>query len=63
MLSKTFRGLRRFSGSTRTPKNSELRTTDDSCGPRGSILTIAFELDGQRFTAIDIAELERAAQS
>ncbi|MGA2272591.1 MAG: VOC family protein [Bryobacteraceae bacterium] len=31
----------------------ELRTTDDSRGPKGSILTIAFELDGQRFTAIN----------
>jgi predicted 3-demethylubiquinone-9 3-methyltransferase (glyoxalase superfamily) len=31
----------------------ELRTTDDSRGPKGSILTIAFELDGQRFTALN----------
>lgn len=31
----------------------ELRTVDDSRGPRGSILTIAFELDGQKFTAIN----------
>jgi predicted 3-demethylubiquinone-9 3-methyltransferase (glyoxalase superfamily) len=31
----------------------ELRTVDDSRGPQGSILTIAFELDGQKFTAIN----------
>lgn len=33
----------------------ELRTTDDTRAPKGSngILTIAFELDGQRFTAIN----------
>lgn len=31
----------------------ELRTVDDSRGPKGSILTIAFELDGQKFTAIN----------
>ncbi len=31
----------------------ELRTTDDSRGPKGSILTLAFELDGQKFTAIN----------
>ena len=31
----------------------ELRTIDDSRGPKGSILTIAFELDGQKFTAIN----------
>ena len=30
-----------------------LRTGDDSRGPKGSILTIAFELDGQKFTAIN----------
>jgi predicted 3-demethylubiquinone-9 3-methyltransferase (glyoxalase superfamily) len=30
-----------------------LRTADDSRGPEGSILTIAFELDGQKFTAIN----------
>ncbi len=30
-----------------------LRTTDDSRGPAGRILTIAFELDGQKFTAIN----------
>ena len=32
---------------------SELRTADDSRGPKGSILTVAFELDGQKFTAIN----------
>jgi predicted 3-demethylubiquinone-9 3-methyltransferase (glyoxalase superfamily) len=31
----------------------ELRITDDRIGPKGSILTIAFELDGQKFTAIN----------
>ena len=31
----------------------ELRTVDDSRGPKSSILTIAFELDGQKFTAIN----------
>jgi len=31
----------------------ELRTADDSRGPKGSILTVAFELDGQKFTAIN----------
>jgi predicted 3-demethylubiquinone-9 3-methyltransferase (glyoxalase superfamily) len=31
----------------------ELRTTDESRGPKGSILTIAFELDGQKFTALN----------
>ena len=31
----------------------EVRTTDDNRGPKGSILTIAFELDGQKFTALN----------
>jgi predicted 3-demethylubiquinone-9 3-methyltransferase (glyoxalase superfamily) len=31
----------------------ELRRVEDSHGPIGSILTIAFELDGQRFTALN----------
>jgi predicted 3-demethylubiquinone-9 3-methyltransferase (glyoxalase superfamily) len=31
----------------------ELRTVDDSLGPKGRILTIAFELDGQKLTAIN----------
>ena len=31
----------------------EARTVDDSRGPKGSILTIAFELDGQRFIALN----------
>jgi predicted 3-demethylubiquinone-9 3-methyltransferase (glyoxalase superfamily) len=31
----------------------ELRTADDNRGPQGSILTIAFELDGQKFTALN----------
>ena len=58
---KAFPALRRFSGPTRTPltafKNSrrldELRSTDESRGPKRSILTIAFELDGQKFTALN----------
>jgi len=31
----------------------DLRTPDDSRVPKGSILTIAFELDGQKFTAFN----------
>lgn len=31
----------------------ELRNADNTPGPTGSILTIAFELDGQRFTALN----------
>lgn len=31
----------------------EFRRVDDTHGPKGSILTIAFELDGQRFTALN----------
>jgi predicted 3-demethylubiquinone-9 3-methyltransferase (glyoxalase superfamily) len=31
----------------------ELRNTDGTPGPKGSILTIAFELDGQKFTAMN----------
>ena len=31
----------------------QLRTHDDSLAPKGSILTIAFELDGQKFTALN----------
>jgi predicted 3-demethylubiquinone-9 3-methyltransferase (glyoxalase superfamily) len=30
-----------------------LRTENDGRGPKGGILTIAFELDGQKFTAIN----------
>jgi predicted 3-demethylubiquinone-9 3-methyltransferase (glyoxalase superfamily) len=30
-----------------------LRHTDDTPGPTGSILTITFELDGQKFTALN----------
>ena len=30
-----------------------LLAADDSQGPKGSILTIAFELDGQKFTALN----------
>jgi predicted 3-demethylubiquinone-9 3-methyltransferase (glyoxalase superfamily) len=32
---------------------SELRNVEGSPGPKGGILTIAFELDGQRFTALN----------
>jgi len=31
----------------------EVRNQDDSRSPKGSILTIAFELDGQKFTALN----------
>ena len=31
----------------------EFRNVDNSAGPKGAILTIAFELDGQRFTALN----------
>jgi predicted 3-demethylubiquinone-9 3-methyltransferase (glyoxalase superfamily) len=31
----------------------ELRNTGDAPGPRGGILTISFELDGQKFTALN----------
>jgi predicted 3-demethylubiquinone-9 3-methyltransferase (glyoxalase superfamily) len=31
----------------------EFRTVEDGPRPKGSILTIAFELDGQRFTALN----------
>ena len=32
---------------------TELRNTGDAPGPKGSILTLAFELDGQTFTALN----------
>lgn len=32
---------------------TELRNNGDAPGPKGSILTIAFELDGQKFTALN----------
>ena len=31
----------------------ELRNTGDAPGPKGGILTLAFELDGQKFTALN----------
>lgn len=34
-------------------KLSELRNTGDAPGPKGGILTIGFELDGQVFTALN----------
>ncbi len=32
---------------------TELRNTGDAPGPKGGVLTIAFELDGQQFTALN----------
>jgi predicted 3-demethylubiquinone-9 3-methyltransferase (glyoxalase superfamily) len=32
---------------------TELRTSNDGAGPKGGVLTIAFELDGQKFTALN----------
>jgi predicted 3-demethylubiquinone-9 3-methyltransferase (glyoxalase superfamily) len=32
---------------------SELRNTGDAPGPKGSVLVVSFELDGQRFTALN----------
>ena len=32
---------------------SELRNPGDAPGPKGGILTISFELDGQKFTALN----------
>lgn len=32
---------------------SELRNPGDAPGPKGGVLTIAFELDGQKFTALN----------
>jgi predicted 3-demethylubiquinone-9 3-methyltransferase (glyoxalase superfamily) len=31
----------------------QLRNPDDSSGPKGKVLTVAFELDGQKFTALN----------
>jgi predicted 3-demethylubiquinone-9 3-methyltransferase (glyoxalase superfamily) len=31
----------------------ELRNTGDAPGPKGAILTVAFEIDGQKFTALN----------
>jgi len=31
----------------------EMRNVDDSSGPKGKILTVSFELDGQKFTALN----------
>jgi predicted 3-demethylubiquinone-9 3-methyltransferase (glyoxalase superfamily) len=31
----------------------EFRISDEASGPQGKVLTIAFELDGQRFTALN----------
>jgi predicted 3-demethylubiquinone-9 3-methyltransferase (glyoxalase superfamily) len=32
---------------------SEMRNTGDAPGPKGSVLVVSFELDGQRFTALN----------
>ena len=32
---------------------SEMRNTGDGPGPKGSVLVVSFELDGQRFTALN----------
>jgi predicted 3-demethylubiquinone-9 3-methyltransferase (glyoxalase superfamily) len=32
---------------------SEMRNTGDTPGPKGSVLVVSFELDGQRFTALN----------
>ena len=32
---------------------TQLRNVDEASGPKGSVLTIAFELDGQKFTALN----------
>jgi len=34
-------------------KLSELRNTGDAPGPKGGVLTVSFELDGLRFTALN----------
>jgi predicted 3-demethylubiquinone-9 3-methyltransferase (glyoxalase superfamily) len=34
-------------------KITEMRTPDDSIAPKGSLLTIEFELDGQKFIALN----------
>jgi predicted 3-demethylubiquinone-9 3-methyltransferase (glyoxalase superfamily) len=39
-----------FKNSRRT---GEMRIPDESAGPKGKVLTVAFELDGQKFTALN----------
>jgi predicted 3-demethylubiquinone-9 3-methyltransferase (glyoxalase superfamily) len=39
-----------FANSRRT---DELRNTGDAPGPKGGVLTVSFELDGQRFVALN----------
>jgi predicted 3-demethylubiquinone-9 3-methyltransferase (glyoxalase superfamily) len=34
-------------------KHGEFRSPDESAGPEGKVLTISFELDGERFTALN----------
>lgn len=34
-------------------KLGEFRVPDESAGPKGKVLTLSFELDGQRFTALN----------
>ncbi len=40
-----------------------LRTADDSRGPKGGILTVGFELDGQKFTAINGGPMYRFTEA
>ena len=35
------------------PPSRELRSPDEKVGPKGKLLTISFELDGQKFTALN----------
>jgi predicted 3-demethylubiquinone-9 3-methyltransferase (glyoxalase superfamily) len=34
-------------------RHDELRNADDGAGPKGKVLTVSFELDGQKFTALN----------
>ena len=34
-------------------KHGEMRAPDETIGPKGRVITISFELDGQRFTALN----------
>ena len=42
---------------------NELRTGDDGGGPKSKILTLAFELDGQKFTALNGGPLFRFTEA
>ncbi|MDW5266218.1 MULTISPECIES: VOC family protein [Acidobacteriaceae] len=41
----------------------EFRHPDNSVGPKGSVLTIAFELDGQKFTALNGGPMFKFAEA